>query len=47
VADVAKQQLQDQILRRATGQTTDKTQPASGGGVKDAVKEGLRGLFGR
>jgi AsmA protein len=47
VADVAKQQLQDQILKRATGQTGDKTQPASGGGVKDAVKEGLRGLFGR
>ena len=49
VTEVAKQQLQDQILKRVTGQTPAGAQPgASGSGdIKDAVKDRLKGIFGR
>ncbi|MES2563063.1 MAG: AsmA family protein [Pseudomonadota bacterium] len=39
--DLAKQQLQEEIMRRATGQ------PGSGGPVTDVIKDRLKGIFGR
>lgn len=37
--DLAKQQLQSEVVKRATGQAT--------GNVKDSVKDTLKGIFGR
>ena len=51
--DFAKRQLQDEVLRRATGKPSGSAQPSSdgkssgGGTVKDAIKDGLKGIFGR
>jgi AsmA protein len=39
VTDLAKRQLQEEVLKRATGQ--------SGGNVKDALKDTLKGILGR
>jgi len=49
VTDVAKNQLQDQILKRVTGQAPAQTKPgaAGSGDIKDTVKDRLKGIFGR
>lgn len=39
--DLAKQQVQEELLKRATGQ------PGAGGNVKDAIKDRLKGILGR
>jgi AsmA protein len=49
VTDVAKQQLQDQIMKRVTGQGSGQAQAGGSGGgdINDVVKDRLKGIFGR
>jgi AsmA protein len=52
VTDVAKQRVQDELLKRLPGQAPGKSAPAdgkasAGGDVKDAIKDRLKGILGR
>jgi len=50
VTDVAKQRVQDELLKRLPGQAPGKPAPADGkasGNVKDTIKDQLKGILGR
>ena len=52
VTDVAKQRVQEELLKRLPGQAPGKSAPADGkaaggGNVKDTIKDQLKGILGR